>query len=413
MRRVKTGVALGAVVALGFGLTACGSDDDDGGGEASGSLLIWADENRAGPISELATEWGDENGVSVEVVQINFDDLKDQYAQQAPAGQGPDIFLGANDWSGEFVANGLIAPIDLGDNRDSFNPAAVDAFTVDGQTYGVPVATENIVMFRNADLAPDTPASINAMAETGLALQGEGKTQFPIGLQVGDKGDAYHAYPFLSAAGGYFFGGPDADGNYDVNDVGIASEGGLVFANAWAELGTSGAIKSTFTGGDLEAAWAAGQLPYWITGPWNKGKVEESGVNFVAEPVPGWDGVSTPAVPIVGAQGFMLNQQSTNATTAQAFLDATMNTEFMDALYAADPRPPAWTESAEAASSDPIIAAILEFGADGYPNLPYPEMGIVYEEAGLAQKKILDGDDPVATTEEAQANIEERIGSGG
>ncbi len=39
-------------------------------------------------------------------------------------------------------------------------------------------------------------------------------------------------------------------------------------------------------------------------------------------------------------------------------------------------------------------------------------MGIVYEEAGLAQKKILDGEDPVATTEEAQATIEERIGSG-
>ncbi len=251
MRRLKQGLALGAVLAL--GLTACGSDDDGdgGGGDVSGSLLIWADENRAGPVGELAQAWGDENGVAVEVVQINFDDLKDQYAQQAPAGQGPDIFIGANDWSGEFAASGLIAPIDLGDNRGNFNPAAVDAFTVDGQTYGVPIATENIVMFRNTDLAPESPASINEMAETGLALQAEGKTQFPIGLQVGDKGDAYHAYPFLSAAGGYFFGGPDGDGNYDVNDVGIASEGGLVFAEAWAQFGADGVIKSTFTGGDL------------------------------------------------------------------------------------------------------------------------------------------------------------------
>jgi hypothetical protein len=37
-------------------------------------------------------------------------------------------------------------------------------------------------------------------------------------------------------------------------------------------------------------------------------------------------------------------------------------------------------------------------------------MSIVYEEAGLAQKKILDGADPVTTTEEAQVNIETRIG---
>ena len=409
MRRLKQGLALGAVLTL--GLTACGSNDGGGSADVSGSLLIWADENRAGPIGDLAKSWGDDNGVSVEVVQINFTDLKDQYAQQAPAGQGPDIFLGANDWSGEFAASGLIAPIDLGSNRDSFNPAAVNAFTVDGQTYGVPVATENIIMFRNTDLAPDSPATINAMADTGLALQAEGKTQFPIGVQVGDKGDAYHAYPFFSAAGGYFFGGPDDNGNYDVNDVGVASDGGKVFAQAWSDFGKKGVVKSTFTGGDLETAWAAGQLPYWITGPWNASKVKDSGVPFVAEPVPGWDGVNETPVPIVGAQGFMLNQNSDNKTTAQAFLDATMNTDFMNAIYEADPRPPAWTDSATAASSDPVIKAILDFGDGGYPNLPYPEMGIVYEEAGLAQKKILDGADPIATVEAAQANIENRIGS--
>ena len=415
MRRIKQGVALTAVVGMTFGLAACGSDSDSGGDAsappaASGSLLIWADENRAKPIQELATSWGEENGVTVTVTQINFTDLKDQYAQQAPSGQGPDILLGANDWSGEWVASGLVAPINLGDNKSNFNPASVDAFTIDGQVYGVPVATENIVMFRNTDLAPDSPATINAMAETGLALQKDGKTQFPIGLQVGDTGDAYHAYPFLSAAGGYFFGGPDANGNYDINDVGIASDGGLLFAKAWAQLGKDGVIKSTFTGGDLGTAWAQGKLAYWITGPWNKGKVEEAGVPFVAEPVPGWEGVDKRAVPIVGAQGFYLNQFSNNKTTAQAFLDATMNTEFMDSLFNADPRPPAWNESATAASSDPIIAAILKFGDGGYPNLPYPQMGIVYEESGLAQKKILDGADPVATTEEAQKNIETRIG---
>lgn len=414
MRRIKQGVALAAAVGLTFSMAACSSDDegggDDGAPAASGSLLIWADENRAAPIQTLASSWGEENGVDVTVTQINFDQLKDQYAQQAPSGQGPDILLGANDWSGEWVTNGLVAPIDLGDNRTNFNPAAVNAFTIDGQTYGVPVATENIIMFRNTDLAPDSPATINAMAETGLQLQKDGKTQFPIGLQVGDKGDAYHAFPFLSAAGGYFFGGPDADGNYDVNDVGIASEGGLLFAQAWSDFGKQGVIKSTFTGGDLETAWAAGELAYWITGPWNKGKVEEAGLPFAAEPVPGWEGVSERSVPIVGAQGFYLNQFSENKTTAQAFLDATMNTQFMDSLYAADPRPPAWNDSATAASSDPVIAAILEFGDGGFPNLPYPQMGIVYEEAGLAQKKILDGADPVATTEAAQASIVERIG---
>ena len=411
MRRLTKGIAIAAGLTL--ALAACGSDDDgDSGAEAESgsSLLIWADEKRAGPIGDLAKNWGDENGVSVEVVQVNFDGMKDQFVQQAPAGQGPDLLLGASDWAGEFTASGLIAPIDLGGNTESFTEASVNVFTLDGQNYGLPVATENIILFRNTDLAPDAPATLNEMAETGLALQADGKTQFPIGLQVGDQGDAYHAYPVFSAAGGYFFAGPDADGNYDVNDRGIATEGGLTFGQAWAQWGADGVVKSTFNGDDIANAWSSGNLAYWITGPWNKGPVEESGVPFSVEGVPGWDGLDTPAIPIVGAQGFYLSQNSENATTAQAFLDATMNTEFMDALYEADPRPPAWKESAEAAASDPIIAAIGEFGADGFPNLPYPEMGVVYEEVGLAQKKILDGADPDATMQEADDNIANRIG---
>lgn len=408
MRRITRGLALGASLAL--TLAACGGDDGGSGAtaESGTSLLIWVDERRAAPLTELAGTWGDENGVDVTVTQVNFESMKDTFVQQAPTGQGPDILLGANDWSGEFVASGLVSPIQLGANTENFEQVALDAFTLDGQVYGVPVAIENIALFRNTDLAPDAPTSINAMAETGLALQEDGKTRYPIGLQVGQQGDAYHAYPFYSAAGANFFG-QDADGNYDPTLLGVGSPESLVFADAWSELGKSGAVKSTFEGGDILEAFTTGASPYFITGPWNVPAIEDSGVNFVVEPVPGWEGVDTPAKPIVGSQGFYLNAASTNQTTAQAFLDATMNTEFMSALFAADPRPPAWKESAEAAAEDPIIAAFGTFGADGFPNLPIPEMGPVYEELGLAQTRILDGADPAATMEAAKTAIEARI----
>ncbi len=269
-------------------------------------------------------------------------------------------------------------------------------------------------MFRNTDLAPDSPATINAMAETGLKLQEDGKTQFPIGVQVGDKGDAYHSYPFFSAAGGYFFGGPDANGNYDINDVGVASDGGLVFAKAWSDFGKKGVVKSTFTGGDLEAAWAAGQAPLLDHRPVEQG--QGRGVRRQVRrraACPAGRASTRRSVPIVGAQGFYLNQISTNKTTAQAFLDATMNTQFMDSLYNADPRPPAWIESANAASSDPIIAAILKFGDGGYPEPALPADGDRLR-GGRAwpRRRSSTAADPVKTTEEAQANIEKRIGSG-
>lgn len=402
MRRLRQGAVLATALAL--GLTACSSDGDESG-DVGGSLLIWADEKRAGPVGDLAKEWGDENGVDVEVVQITYADIQPQFTQQAPAGQGPDVLLGGNDWVEEFSASGLISPVDLGGNEDKFVESAIDGWTVDGQIYAVPIAVENVVLFRNTDLAPEAPETLEAMAEAGLALQDEGKTRFPIGIQVGENGDAYHAFPFYSGAGGYFY--PLDNGEFDTSDLGVGGEGSLEFGKRWGELGASGAIKSTFVGDDLINAWSSGELAYWITGPWNIPIVTESGVNFSTEPVPGWEGSDSPAVPIVGSQGFYLNQLSENKTTAQAFLDATLNTEFMNAIYEADPRPPAWTESD--ASSDPIISAILAYGEGGYPNL-YPNSAVVYEELGLAQVRILDGAESDSAIEDAAANIADRTG---
>lgn len=412
---ISKGLALAAAVAL--GLTACGGSSDSGSSgsgaaaESGSSLVIWADEKRAEPIGALAQTWGEENGVTVKVEQVNFDGMKDQFVRQAPQGQGPDILLGANDWAGEFVASGLVAPVDLGSSKESFVAASVNAFTIDGQTYGVPIATENILLFRNTKLAPDAPKNLDEMGANGLQLKKDGKTQYPVGLQVGDKGDAYHAYPFLSGAGGYFFGGPDAQGNYDTSDIGLTSPGGIKWAEAFSEWGKQGIVKSTFVGDDLTNAWSQGKLAYWITGPWNKEVVEKAAdkAPFSAEGLPSWEGSDSPSVPIVGAQGFYLNQSSKNVTTAQAFLDATLNTEFMDSVFAADPRPPAWKDSLEAAKGDPIIKAVAEFGSDGFPNLPYAAMGPMYEEVGLAEKRILDGANPQKTMEEAQANVEKRI----
>ena len=57
-----------------------------------------------------------------------------------------------------------------------------------------------------------------------------------------------------------------------------------------------------------------------------------------------------------------------NALIAQTFLnDYVMTTEFMDAMYAADPRPPAWTESADKVTADPITQGLHRLRQAGHP----------------------------------------------
>ena len=96
-------------------------------------------------------------------------------ARPRPAGEGPDIVIGAHDWLGELVANGVVEPLDLSGVADGFNPVAVEAFTYDGQTYGLPYAVENIALVRNTDLVPEAPATFEEMIADRHRLQGRAR----------------------------------------------------------------------------------------------------------------------------------------------------------------------------------------------------------------------------------------------
>lgn len=121
------------------------------------TLTIWADLNRAPILEAVAPEFTDEYGVEVVIQQLAFGDIRDQFIIAGPAGEGPDIFIGAHDWIGELVASGLLSPIDLGANAESFLPAAIDAFTYEGELYGMPYSAESVGFFRNPELVPDAP----------------------------------------------------------------------------------------------------------------------------------------------------------------------------------------------------------------------------------------------------------------
>jgi hypothetical protein len=52
---------------------------------------------------------------------------------------------------------------------------AIKAVTFNGQIYGVPFTMNNIVLFRNTDLAPDAPSSIEDLVATGKKLKASGR----------------------------------------------------------------------------------------------------------------------------------------------------------------------------------------------------------------------------------------------
>lgn len=369
---------------------------------ADADLVIWADDTRAPAITPFAEQFGEENGITVAVQELPFGDIRDRLVTAGPAGEGPDIIIGAHDWLGQLVAAGVVAPLDISAVQDQFSEAAVTAFNYGGQIYGLPYAVENIALIRNTDLVPDAPATFEDLVATAKQLLDEGTVTVPLALQENGNGDPFHNYPIVTALGGYVFGVND-DGSYNPDDLGLDSPGGLAAAEYFAQLSADGIVNVDVTYDIMTESFGSGQAPFAITGPWALEQFEA--VNYVVEPIPPVQG-GEPR-PFIGVQGFMVSSFAENALFAQTFvLDFMATQDAQIALFEAGGRPPAHLAAFdEVAADDPNIAGFGEAGANGYPMPAIPEMGSVWQAWTDAYQIIFTGGDAEQAFTDAASQI--------
>ena len=377
-------------------------------------LVIWADDTRTPVLRTFAEEFGAENDVTVVVFEVaggsTFSQIRDMLQVAGPAGEGPDIIIGAHDWLGELTANGAVAPIDLGAAEALLDPVALDAFRYEGQLYGLPYSIENVALIRNTELVPDAPATFEELEEIGLQLLADGRVTTPLVIQNSPP-DPFHNYPLFSAAGGYVFG--ETDQGYDPSDIGIDSEGGLAAARYFAGWVESGLINPEITYDLMLEQFGNGEAAFAITGPWAVSQegtgFKAMGVPYVVEAVPPLAG--NEARPFVGVQGFMVSAFAENSLLAQTFLvDYMASEEAQIALYEAGGRPPALLSAAEAAADDADVAGFAAAGRNGYPMPAIPEMGSVWTAWTDAYTLVFQGSDPEQAFRDAAAQIRSQIG---
>jgi arabinogalactan oligomer/maltooligosaccharide transport system substrate-binding protein len=417
MRRTALPVAIAATLTL---LTACGSGGEetpeatteataDAAAPADGgTLTVWVDENREPAVAAAAETFEEETGVTVELVQKNFEDIRADFLAQVPTGEGPDITVGAHDWLGSFIVNGVVDSIDLAEKSADFEEVAIEAFTYDGQLYGLPYALESVGLVRNTALAPEpAPDTFDAMIEQGRAAG----TKLPFVINTGGAtGDAYTYYAFQTSFGAPVFE-QEEDGSYTTT-VGMAGEEGQAYADWLAANGMagSGVLSTDWTYDIAVQEFADGNAPYTVAGPWAIGAFRDAGIDVAVDPIPSAGGQT--AAPFVGVQGFYVSAQSEQALVANDFLANYIATpEAIRALHEADPRIPALTEVAEEVASDPVTAGFLAASKNGTPMPSIPEMADVWEHWNTAQSSIISGAAaPADAWSKMTADLEAAIG---
>ena len=408
----KTGRAFAAIAVAGtLGLAGCAggggdapaADTADEKTEASTTLTVWVDAERVDALQGAADAYEEQAGVAVELIGKDTADIKDDFIQQVPTGEGPDIAMGAHDWLGELSTNGVVAPLELGDSASGYLDVAIEAATYDGTVYMLPYAVENLAVLRNTELVPEAAASFDEMLQAG---QDAGLDQ-PFVVEQGAEGNPYHLYPFQTAFGAPVFGTNDA--GYDATDLQIGGENGEAFATWLGEQGAAGVFNTDIDGDIAKQAFLDGDAAFWLTGPWNVGAAQDSGIDVAIDSVP--SPTDQVASPFAGVKGFFLSSESENQVAATDFLVNYLGTEEAQlSLFEAGNILPALSAAADTASSDPIIAGFAEVGAESVPMPAIPEMGSVWEYWGIAQAEVINGADPVERWQKLTADVESAIG---
>jgi arabinogalactan oligomer/maltooligosaccharide transport system substrate-binding protein len=359
-------------------------------------LTVWVDADRATVLKDAAATFTKQTGVKVTLVQKDFGKIQDQFVAQVPTGKGPDITIGANDWTGNFVANGVVQPIELGDKAAGFQKVAINAMSYEGKTYGLPYSIENIAILRNTALAAEPATSYADMVSKGFLVQ------------VGPQSDPYHLYPFQASFGAPVFG-TNASGGYDPTKLELGGAQGDAFAAWLAQEGKAGVLRTSVTGDIAKQQFLAGKAPFFLTGPWNVADAEKAGIKLAVDPIPSAGGKA--ATPFVGVQGFFISSKTKNKLAANDFLTNYIGTEKVQTeLYKVGARPPALTAAFTKASSDPIIAGFGKVGATGQPMPNVPAMGKVWQFWGVTQASIIDGKgDPAQLWQKMTSDIQAAI----
>lgn len=378
--------------------------------DESKDLVIWADQLRADALRPFVEQFGEDNGIEVQVQFVN--NVRGDFSAASQSGTGPDIIVGAHDWLGEFYQNGSVAPINMGAEMEAkFNPVAQAASKFAGQTFAVPYAIESLALVRNTDLVPDAPATIEEAVEVGQKLKEDGKASNALLVQVGQGGDAYMAYPFLSAFGGGMFAKTET-GDLDPTKPIVNSAETVKGAEIIEKLGKEGVLSVNIDGDNAIPLFTEGDVPFFVTGPWAISQIREAGINYEITPLPATaDGGQMRSFATINQ--FYVSANAKNPAIAEEFvLNVVGDPELQKALFEVGQRVPALTEAADALAGDnPELTIWSEAAAaaDMMPNIP--EMNAVWGPVGQATADIVKGSlSAQEAMDAAQKNIEQALG---
>jgi arabinogalactan oligomer/maltooligosaccharide transport system substrate-binding protein len=276
----------------------------------SGTITIWEAYGASGSAEKAAFDKivanvkGANPGLTVNVLDVPFNQLFNKFETEAASGGGPDLYIAPNDSLPSEARAGLLKDLTsmvdtLKADPYNISDTAITADTVDGKLYAIPESMKAVALFYRTDQLPTAPATTDDWKTNASKL----------GWVYGaNGGGAYYAWGIYGAFGGKIL---DDSGK-------CAAATGVPDALKWLQDMKAAGMKFYQNDNDAKADLISGKIGGFIDGPWQSGDLKKAlGTKLAVAPGP--KGPGGDFQPMAAPDGYYINDASANADLAVQF----------------------------------------------------------------------------------------------
>lgn len=399
-KRTRVLAAVLATMTITTALIGCGSSSSSSSSKTGEkqTLTIWSDLSTV-EVEQVRTaceQWGNDNNVTV-TVEEDKGQMQDAIAALNTS-KGPDLYFGlANDKLGTYQKAGVLAEVPCGtiDLSKYTDSNVIDAVTICGKQYAVPIAEETVALFYNKDKVSTAPKTMEEVRDSG-------SFQF-------NATDFYLDYGFISAGGGYVF--KNNNGTLDTTDIGLNNDGAKKGYEFLKSLIDKNLFKADITEDASKGNFISGKTNFYISGPWAIADAEKANINLGVAPLPTLNG--NPMKSFLGVQAAFVSAKSTKQDLAWKLMSY-LTEKTPDMLLEKGNRLPVFksVQDSDAFKNNKYMSAFAEQAkiAVAMPNTV--EMQGVWDPEAQALKSMLSGAlTPGAAADKGAADAKEKIKS--
>ena len=242
------------------------------------------------------------------LVAVPHSSFADKISAAVPRGNGPDLFIYAQDRIGDWADSGIIEPIEfwVDDARaDRFGEQALGAMAYRGSLWGLPLAVKSLALFYNADLVATPPATTDELGKLAAKLPG----RFVLAYS---NVDLYGHAPWLHG-----FGGRVLD---DAGHFAIATPEAARAMEFAKHLVDDHLAPPDEQDTQVQGDFNKGKAAMVMQGPWFIPSISPE-LHWKVAPLPIISETGKAAAPFLGAEGLLMSAQAHDKDAAFAVMD--------------------------------------------------------------------------------------------